>query len=140
MNVLTDMYNNRLEDEITKLIRKKEKIREYEAVSFKLERSKDWRGHFVQKVIDGYQSTKMKAKATFNITYKELLPSLITPVLFNAHNSSNGNYQTFSFQPQSGASTKPSSASASTRSNENLRVNNIGGGVSGVLALGKGKG
>ena len=47
MNVLTDMYNNRLEDEITKLIRKKEKIREYEAVSFKLERSKDWRGHFV---------------------------------------------------------------------------------------------
>lgn len=29
MNVLTDMYNNRLDEEITKLLKKKEKMTEY---------------------------------------------------------------------------------------------------------------
>lgn len=56
LNVLTDMYAHRLEEEITKLLKKKEKIKEYEAQEFILEPSKDWRGNPVNKNIDGWTS------------------------------------------------------------------------------------
>ena len=47
------MYAHRLEDEITKLLKKKEKMKEYEAEDFVLENSKDWRGYIVTKTIEG---------------------------------------------------------------------------------------
>lgn len=54
MNVLTDMYINRLDDEITKLLKKKEKLREMKGESFLLKPATDWKGHEMKKVIDGY--------------------------------------------------------------------------------------
>ena len=49
LNVLTDMYNNRLDEEITKLLKKKEKMKEYEAEDFILEVAKDWKGNEISK-------------------------------------------------------------------------------------------
>lgn len=54
VNILTDMYVNRLEDEVTKLLKKKEKIETYSDVTFNLEKAKDWRGNTITKVINGY--------------------------------------------------------------------------------------
>lgn len=54
VNILTDMYVNRLEDEVTKLLKKKEKIEHYSDITFNLEYAKDWRGNQVTKVINGY--------------------------------------------------------------------------------------
>eukprot|EP00347_Sterkiella_histriomuscorum_P011537 403372077 len=67
MNVLTDMYTNKIDQEIDKLLRKKEKAKEYQALSVNLENFKDWRGMKVMKQIDGYHAQKMKAKAKFLI-------------------------------------------------------------------------
>ena len=59
MNVLTDMYMNRIESEVDRLMKKKEKINRYEPLDFKLENTHDWLGHVQLKPIDGYQATKM---------------------------------------------------------------------------------
>lgn len=56
LNVLTDMYVNRLDEEITKLLKKKEKMKEYEAEDFVLESAKDWKGNSIVKNIDGYNA------------------------------------------------------------------------------------
>ncbi|CDW83158.1 UNKNOWN [Stylonychia lemnae] len=72
INVLTDMYLNRIDQEIDKLLKKKEKAKLYEAVSFKLETQRDWKGQFLCKQIEGYQAVKMKANASFNITYQDI--------------------------------------------------------------------
>jgi hypothetical protein len=61
LNVLNDMYINRLDEEINKLLKKKEQIKFYEPISFNLEQAKDWLGHSRQKIIDGFSATKMKA-------------------------------------------------------------------------------
>jgi hypothetical protein len=50
------MYNNRLDEEINKLLKKKEKMKEYEAEDFVLESAKDWKGNLVIKTIDGFAS------------------------------------------------------------------------------------
>jgi hypothetical protein len=44
LNVLNDMYVNRLDEEINRLLKKKEKISCYEPIAFNLEQSKDWLG------------------------------------------------------------------------------------------------
>jgi len=54
MNVLTDMYVNRLDDEITKLLKKKEKLKEIYNDSFQLKLATDWKGNPMTKTIDGY--------------------------------------------------------------------------------------
>jgi len=45
MNVLTDMYSNRIEEEVNRILKKKETITQYEPLSFKLLPVLDWRGH-----------------------------------------------------------------------------------------------
>ena len=58
------MYLNRLDHEIDKLLKKKEKgAKEYQGISFTLESSKDWRGNLISKNIEGLKAVKMKAKA-----------------------------------------------------------------------------
>ena len=57
------MYINRLDEEITKLLKKKEKLKEYEAKDFILQEAKDWKGNLIIKNFEGYQAQKMKAKA-----------------------------------------------------------------------------
>lgn len=54
MNVLNDMYIHRLDEEINRLLKKKEKITSYEPISFNLAKIKDWKGNFTSKIIDGY--------------------------------------------------------------------------------------
>lgn len=56
LNVLTDMYSHRLEEEITKLLRKKEKQKEYQGQTFVMENAKDWRGNGVTKNIRGHKA------------------------------------------------------------------------------------
>lgn len=63
LNVFTDMYINRIDEEITKLLKKKEKMKEYQPGEFALQNIKDWKGNQIIKSIDGYLAQKMKAKA-----------------------------------------------------------------------------
>ena len=54
LNVLTDMYAHRIEQDIEKLLKKKENSKSYAGLSFKMEPCKDWRGGSVNKLISGY--------------------------------------------------------------------------------------
>lgn len=48
------MYLNRLDEEINKLLRKKEKAKTYTDIKFNLEPSKDWRGNIQKKLVNGH--------------------------------------------------------------------------------------
>jgi len=65
VNVLTDMYRNRLDEEITRLLKKKETAKSIESGECEMAKDTDWRGNFITKTIDGFKTTKFKAKAHF---------------------------------------------------------------------------
>ena len=75
LNILTDMYNNRLDEEVSKILRKKERAKSYSDIAFTLENAKDWRGNTITKFVNGLQATKMKGKASFTVTSSNLFES-----------------------------------------------------------------
>jgi len=48
------MYNNRIDEEINKILRKKERAKSYSDIAFNLQNAKDWRGNNISKVINGF--------------------------------------------------------------------------------------
>ncbi len=55
INILTDMYSHRLDAEINRLLKKKEKLKEFSSDSFFLQPAQDWKGSPIFKVIEGHE-------------------------------------------------------------------------------------